>query len=65
MTKANEYTVKRIDEDTFELWHDDKHLATLTKEEAWPVMIGQVHPNIIVRQQVENTITPRERGKEE
>ncbi len=50
MARANEYTVKRIEEDVFELWLDDKCLATLTKEEAWPVMVGQVHPGDIVIQ---------------
>jgi hypothetical protein len=42
--KAKDYTVKRVDKDTFELWHEDVQLATLSKEEAWPVMIGKVHP---------------------
>jgi hypothetical protein len=50
MTKANEYTVKRIGKDEFELWHDDERLAMLTKEEAWPVMMGQVHPDVIARE---------------
>jgi hypothetical protein len=53
MTKAEEYTVKRIDKDTFELWHRDKRLATLTREEAWPVMIGRVRPDTIVFEQLD------------
>lgn len=47
--KAKEYTVKRIDDDTFELWHEGIQLATLSKEEAWPVMIGRVHPQEVVQ----------------
>lgn len=50
MAEASEYSVQRIDEDLFELWHEDTLLATLTKEEAWPVMIGQVHPDAVVRE---------------
>lgn len=46
--KAKDYTVKRVGEDTFELWHDDTQLATLTKDEAWPVMIGRIHPEEVV-----------------
>ena len=48
MTKGNDYTVKRIDEDVFELWYEDDCLTTLTKKEAWPVMTGQVHPSTVV-----------------
>lgn len=51
MKKANEYTVKRIDQDTYELWYYDRCLATLTREKAWPVLIGQVHPESIIREQ--------------
>jgi hypothetical protein len=47
--KANEYTVKSIGDDMFELWHHDRHLATLTKAEAWPVMLGRVHPEDVVQ----------------
>jgi hypothetical protein len=52
-TKAIDYTVKRIDEDVFELWYDDDCLATLTKEQAWPVMIGQVHPSTVVHERTD------------
>jgi len=45
MAKASEYVVQRIDEDTFELWLENNLLATLTKEEAWPVILGQIHPD--------------------
>ncbi len=55
MTDAKEYTVKRIDKNTFELWHEEQRLATLTKEEAWPVMIGQVHPDAIIRERSRKT----------
>jgi hypothetical protein len=47
--KAKDYTVKRIDEDKFELWFDETHLTTLTKDEAWPVMLGRVHPEDFLR----------------
>ena len=47
-TSAKEYTVKRIEEDRFELWYEDTQLVTLTKDEAWPVMLGQVHPEEVV-----------------
>lgn len=48
MTKANEYTVKRVADDKFELWLADQRLAILTKEEAWPVITGKVHPQTMV-----------------
>ena len=48
MSKAKEFTVKRIGEDEYELWHDDKFLLTMTKEEAYPVMLGRVHPDEVV-----------------
>jgi hypothetical protein len=54
MTKANTYSVKRIEKDVFELWHDDECLATLTKEQAWPVMIGRVHPSAVVDKQCDD-----------
>jgi hypothetical protein len=47
-TSAKEYTVKRIEEDVFELWYEDTQLVTLTKDEAWPVMLGQIHPEEVV-----------------
>jgi hypothetical protein len=50
--RIDEFNVKRIDEDVFELWHEDEHLATLTREEAWPVMMGQVHPDVIIQEQI-------------
>lgn len=53
--RIDEFNIKRIDADVFELWHEDKHLATLTREEAWPVMMGQVHPDVILRDHVEET----------
>jgi hypothetical protein len=40
MNKTNEYTVKWIENDLFELWFDDERLVTLTKQEVWPVMVG-------------------------
>jgi len=66
MSKASEYTVKRIDENHFELWHDEQHLATLTKEEAWPVITGQIHPNTVISEHPseEATIT-QERSNDE
>lgn len=48
MSKAKEFTVKRIGEDEYELWHDDKFLLTMTKEEAYPVMLGRIHPEEVV-----------------
>lgn len=54
--KAKDYTVKRVDEDTFELWHEDTQLATLTKDEAWPVMIGRVHPEEVVQDNEEQEV---------
>ncbi len=47
-TSAKEYTVKRIEENKFELWYEDTQLVTLTKDEAWPVMLGQVHPEEVI-----------------
>jgi len=44
MNNANEYVVQKIDDDEYELWFEDTLLATMTKEEAYPVMLGQVHP---------------------
>jgi hypothetical protein len=48
MPEAKDFTVKRIGEDEFELWHDDKFLLTMTREEAYPVMLGRVHPREMV-----------------
>jgi hypothetical protein len=48
MPKAKDFTVKRIGEDEFELWHDDQFLLTMTREEAYPVMLGRVHPGEVV-----------------
>jgi hypothetical protein len=48
MPKAKDFTVKRIGEDEFELWHDDQFLLTMTREEAYPVMLGRVHPREVV-----------------
>jgi hypothetical protein len=48
-TKAKEYTINRIDDDVFELWHDDTHLATIAKEEAWSMMLGKIHPEDFLR----------------
>lgn len=53
--RIDEFNVKRIDEDVFELWHEDEHLATLTREEAWPVMMGQVHPDVIIQEQMDES----------
>lgn len=64
MTKASAYTVKRIEADVFELWHDDDCLATLTKEQAWPVMIGQVHPSVVVDEQGDDK-SSRDSSKEQ
>jgi hypothetical protein len=64
MNKTNEYTVKRIDDDLFELWFDDERLATMTKEEAWPVMMGQVHPDTVIDQQIEETETDPGKSKD-
>ena len=47
--RIDEFNIKRINANTFELWHGDQHLATLTREEAWPIMIGRVHPDTIMR----------------
>jgi hypothetical protein len=65
MTKANEYTVKRINENTFELWYDDQCLATLTRKEAWPVLIGQVHPESIIRDQTYEEKSSNNQTKEQ
>lgn len=64
MHKTNEYTVKRIDNDLFELWFDDECLATLTKQEAWPVMVGRVHPDEIIDQQTGQPETDQRQDKE-
>jgi hypothetical protein len=48
MPQAKDFTVKRISEDEFELWHEDEFLLTMTKEEAYPVMLGRVHPGEMV-----------------
>jgi hypothetical protein len=48
MSEAKDFTVKRIGDDEFELWHDDEFLLTMTKEEAYPVMLGRVHPTEVV-----------------
>lgn len=53
--RIDEFNVKRIDEDVFELWHEDEHLATLTREEAWPVMMGQVHPEVVIQEQMDES----------
>lgn len=53
MSAASDYTVKRIDPETFELWRADKLLATLSRDEAWPVMMGQVHPSSVVDEKPE------------
>jgi hypothetical protein len=58
MSKAKEFTVKRISEDEYELWHDDKFLLTMTKEEAYPVMLGRVHPKDVVKE-----LTPTRESK--
>lgn len=50
MAEVSEYVVQRVDEDTFELWLDGNLLETLTKEEAWPVMLGRIHPEVVVRE---------------
>ncbi len=50
MTEANAYTVKRIDKDTYELWYENEYITALTREQAWPVMIGQVHPSSVVQE---------------
>ena len=55
-TKPKEYTVKRVEENLFELWHDEDHLATLSKEEAWPVMLGRVHPEEMLKQKEEEAV---------
>lgn len=47
-TKPKEYTVKRIEENLFELWYEERCLATLSKEEAWPVMLGRIHPEAML-----------------
>jgi hypothetical protein len=44
MNNANEYVVQKIDDDEYELWFEDACLATMSKEEAYPVMLGQIHP---------------------
>ena len=63
MSKASEYTIKRIDENHFELWHDDQHLATMTKKEAWPVMTGQIHPGEIAEElAIQDTAKPSDRS---
>jgi hypothetical protein len=51
MSQSNEYTVKRVEEDSFELWFDEECLATLTRAEAWPVMIGRIHPQTFLEEQ--------------
>jgi hypothetical protein len=53
MNNANEYVVQKIDEDEFELWFEDTLLATMTKEEAYPVMLGQIHPQEYLAEQRE------------
>jgi hypothetical protein len=58
--RINDFNVKRIDEDVFELWYQDEHLVTMTKEEAWPVMLGQVHPADVIREQTDETATTQE-----
>lgn len=60
--KAKDYTVKRIAEDKFELWFDETHLTTLTKDEAWPVMLGRVHPEDVVRKTRDDASKDMERG---
>lgn len=47
--RIDQFNIKRINADAFQLWHEDKHLATLTREEAWPIMMGRVHPDAILR----------------
>ncbi len=64
MNKTNEYTVKRIENDLFELWFNDECLATLTKQEAWPVMVGQVHPDEVIDQQTDQVETDQGKHKE-
>ncbi|MFN2134305.1 MAG: hypothetical protein ACK2UK_00010 [Candidatus Promineifilaceae bacterium] len=48
---ASEYAVQRVGENAFEIWHENRLLATLSKEEAWPVMIGQVHPESVINEE--------------
>jgi hypothetical protein len=55
MNRADQYTVKRIDRETYELWYEDRRLATLTREEAWPVMVGQISPGAIVGNGIDDT----------
>ena len=59
MTETNQYTVQRIDENTWELWFDGNLLQTLTREEAWSVMLGQVQPEDLIRDEDKQTV---ERG---
>jgi hypothetical protein len=61
MPEAKDFTVKRIGEDEFELWHDEKFLITMTKEEAYPVMLGRVHPREVVD---ESTLLQESNGNE-
>jgi len=60
MNTGSEYTVKRIDTETFELWRADELLATMTREEAWPVMMGRVHPSSLLEDEPEGATPVRE-----
>jgi hypothetical protein len=55
-TKPKEYTVKRVEENLFELWLDEDRLATLSKDEAWPVMLGRVHPEDMLKRKEEEAV---------
>lgn len=57
--KASEYTVKRIEEDQFELWYEEKRLVTMSKDEAWPVMLGRIHPEEMLKRKKGETTPQR------
>jgi len=40
----NEYTLKKISDNEWQLLRADRLLATLTRADAWRVMLGKVDP---------------------
>jgi hypothetical protein len=60
MNSASDYVVKKIAEDEYELWFEDRLLATMTKEEAYPVMLGQIHPEKFLADQDGDSLLDQE-----
>ena len=56
----NEYTLKKISDNEWQLLRADRLLATLTRADAWRVMLGQVDPETLASNGNETAVKPDE-----